>query len=319
MNVSANSSHLPVVDIALATFNGERYLPALLDSIKQQTHRNWHLIAGDDGSTDKTMNILHTFAAANSARTTLLPATDRRGTKENFSRILQAGCSDYTVLADQDDVWLPKKIEQSLALAQTIENENTAGLPVLVHSDASVTNDSLEILDPSLWHHQNLNPDYGMTFKNLMVQNVITGCTALFNRALLERTLPIPDECIMHDWWIALTAAAFGRIDYLTTPLLLYRQHADNQIGAKQWSARHVVSECASGIRALKTRIKATQQQAETFHSRFAGQSGQNIQDFLHAYEKLSHLGPIRRRLLAARYGFHKCGMVRTAGFYTAL
>ena len=319
MNNSPNPIRLPVGDIALATFNGECYLPELLDSIRQQTHDNWHLIVGDDGSTDRTVEILNAFATAHPAQTTLLPATKRLGAKDNFSRILQACRSDYAMPADQDDVWLPNKIELSLRLALEIEGKHPTGTPVLVHSDASVTDETLQLLDPSFWHHQNLCPEYGMKFKNLLVQNVITGCTVLANRALLDITLPIPTEAIVHDWWMGLTAAAFGKIGYLTEPTLLYRQHADNQVGAKEWSAQHIADEATSGIRALRKRINATQQQATAFKTRFTGKLGTNEQEVLDAYIQLRSHGPISRRLLAARYGLHKCGILRTAGFYAAL
>jgi glycosyltransferase involved in cell wall biosynthesis len=319
MNTSPNPRQSPAVDIALATFNGERYLPDLLESIKQQTHNNWHIIAGDDGSTDQTAEILNAFSVDHPSRTTLLPVTKRLGAKGNFSRILQACRSEYVLPADQDDVWLPHKIERSLHLAQAIEKENPAGTPVLVHSDASVTDETLQILDPSLWHHQNLCPEYGLKFKNLLVQNVITGCTVLANRTLLNMALPISPESVMHDWWLGLTAAAFGKIGYLTEPSLLYRQHTGNQLGAKEWSPRYVATEAVSGIDVLKKRIHATQQQAASFKTRFAEQLGTNEQIVLDAYIRLSHCDPIRRRLLAAHHRFHKCGILRTAGFYTAL
>ena len=319
MNNSPNSSQHSAVDIALATFNGERYLPELLDSIQQQTHDNWHLIVGDDGSTDGTVEILNAFATAHPAQTTLLPATNQLGVKDNFSRILQACRSDYAMPADQDDVWLPNKIECSLHLAQTLEMGHQANTPVLVHSDASVTNETLQLLDPSFWHHQNLCPEYGLKFKNLLVQNVITGCTVLANRALLDMALPIPPESIVHDWWMGLTAAAFGKIGYLTEPTLLYRQHANNQVGAKEWSTQHIAGETASGIHALRKRINATQQQAAAFKTRFAGQLGPHEQDVLDAYIQLRSRGPIARRLLAAHHRLHKCGILRTIGFYVAL
>ena len=319
MNNSANSSTLPVVDIALATFNGERHLPEFLASIEKQTYINWHLVAGDDGSTDKTTEILKTFAATHSGRTTLLPGTPPLGIKDNFSRILQACRHDYTALADQDDIWLAGKIKNSVHRIQVVEKEVPKGVPVLVHSDATVTDDNLNVLDQSLWHHQHLCPEYGLKFKNLLVQNVITGCTTMINRALLDLALPIPNESMMHDWWLGLVAAAFGKISYLPEPSLLYRQHAGNQIGAKRWSTRYIAGEAASGLDALRKRIRATQRQAEEFSARFPEHLGVGEQDVLDAYTQLNSHGTVARRLIAARWRFHKCGAIRTIGFYAAL
>ncbi len=319
MNNSPNPSQLPTVDIALATFNGERYLPELLNSIEQQTYSRWNLIVGDDGSTDGTVEILNRFAAAHPTQTILLRHTDSLSAKNNFSRILEESRSDYAMPADQDDVWLPNKIERCLRHAQAIELENQADTPVLVHSDASVTDDALQLLDPSLWHHQNLCPKYGLKFKNLLVQNVITGCTMLLNRPLLDLALPIPPESIMHDWWIGLTAAAFGRIGYIPEPTILYRQHAENKIGAKKWSARYIANETASGLPALRKRIYASQQQAVAFKQRFKSQLGVAESTILDVYTQLSGHGSVSRRILAARQRLHKCGILRTAGFYSAL
>lgn len=314
-----NSSQTPTVDIALTTCNGEKYLPELLQSIEQQTYRRWNLIVGDDVSTDKTIEILTDFAVSHPDKVTILSSTERTGVTANFSRILKAGNAAYAMPADQDDIWLPNKIEITLQRSRTIESETEEGTPVLVHTDAIVTNENGENLNHSLWQYQNFNPEYGLKLKNLMVQNVITGCTTLINRPLLSLALPIPSRSIMHDWWLGLVAAAFGKIDYINEPTLFYRQHADNQIGAKRWSTQHIANEAASGLDALRKRIHATQRQAEEFNARFAGHLRRNEQNVLDAYTQLNSRGAVTRRLIAARRRFHKCGMLRTAGFYAAL
>lgn len=202
-----NNTPTPAVDIALATYNGEPYLPQLLKSIEKQEYGHWHLIAGDDGSTDQTTRILEGFADKHPNKTTILPAGKQQGTTANFSRTLQACRSCYVMPADQDDIWLSNKISTSLRCVRALEHQLPSDTPVLIHTDASVTDHQGRLIARSFWHHQNLSPKFGLKFKNLLVQNVITGCTMLTNRPLLDLALPIPPESILHDWWLGLTAA----------------------------------------------------------------------------------------------------------------
>ena len=314
-----NNIRTPTVDIALATYNGERYLPELLSSIEQQNYSNWHLFVGDDGSCDNTMEILNRFAADHPSRTTILPATDQLGTTANFSRILQASRSGYVTTADQAHIWRPNKLETSLRMAKMVEAKAPPETPVLIHTDAYVTNEASQITGNSFWKHQHLNPEYGLKFKNLLIQNVITGCTILVNRSLLKMALPIPPESIMHDWWLGLTAAAFGKIGYISEPTLLYRQHPNNQLGAKRWSARLIANEAASGIPALRKRIEATRRQASAFQKHFSGMLKSEEKEILNIYTQLTNLPLAARRVTAAHRRLHKCGILRTIGFYTAL
>lgn len=314
-----NNTPTPAVDIALATYNGEPYLPQLLKSIEKQEYGHWHLIAGDDGSTDQTTRILEEFANKHPNKTTILPAGKQQGTTANFSRTLQACRSCYVMPADQDDIWLSNKISTSLRCVRALEHQLPSDTPVLIHTDASVTDHQGRLIARSFWHHQNLSPKFGLKFKNLLVQNVITGCTMLTNRPLLDLALPIPPESILHDWWLGLTAAAFGQIDYIREPTLQYRQHAENQVGAKKWSPQTVAHEAASGIPALQKRIAATLKQATAFKTRFNGQLKANEQAVLDVYTEMLRHRPAARKICAARQRLHKCGFLRTIGFYAAL
>jgi glycosyltransferase involved in cell wall biosynthesis len=311
--------HTPTVDIALATYNGEPYLEELLHSIAEQTYTNWQLIAGDDGSTDNTIEILRAFSAAYPQKVTLLPCGNRLGVKANFSRIMSACQSNYVLLADQDDIWLPNKIKISLQHTRTVEAETEDGAPILVHTDAIVTDEKGDHSSNSLWKYQNLRPEYGLKLKNLMVQNVITGCTMLINRPLLDLALPIPSQSIMHDWWLGLTAAAFGKISFIPTATMEYRQHSHNHIGAKQWSHWFIMQEASLGTKALKQRIDASIEQARKFREFFGNNLNTADRELLDAYIRLPAMSSVPRKIIAAKKGFHKCGILRTAGLYAAL
>ena len=112
------------------------------------------------------------------------------------------------MLADQDDVWLPEKIAVLLGRMRRLEAELGQRTPILVHSDLVVVDSSLRKLHPSFWACRRLDPVRGATLRRLAVENVVAGCSAMINRALAEECLPIPQQAIMHDWWMALVAAA---------------------------------------------------------------------------------------------------------------
>jgi len=309
----------PQIDVALATFNGARFLPEFLESLLHQSRTNWHIYAGDDGSTDATAQILESFYTRYPDRITLLPPGNRLGAKANFSRILCACRSDYVLLADQDDIWLPKKIEILLKRILTTEKEYRANTPILVHSDLTVIDPAGNEISPSFWRYQHISPNYGKVLKNCMIQNTVTGCACILNRALLETALPVPETAIMHDWWLALTASALGTIDHLSTPLVQYRQHAANAIGQKKWGVARILSEICSGRESLHERIRRTELQAGSFLNRFADKLNCGDLTLLEAFSTLEHLPPLKKRKVALLYRLRKCGLVRTAGFYVAL
>jgi hypothetical protein len=135
------------------------------------------------------------------------------------------------MLSDQDDVWLPSKIIKNLARICQIE-KNQPEKPCLIFSDKEVVDAKLKRIHASYFQLKKIPTQWYENLDNLLQQNMISGCTMLFNRALLEKALPIPDNCFMHDWWLVLFAKAYGEIALINEPLVKYRQHAHNQMGA---------------------------------------------------------------------------------------
>jgi hypothetical protein len=145
------------------------------------------------------------------------------------------------MLMDQDDVWRADKIERQTALMRAEEARLGFGAPILVHSDLELIDRAGRTIHPSFMAYQHIRNEASAPLRTLLVQNYVTGCTVLANRPLLDVALPIPPAAMVHDWWLALVAAAVGSIRYDATPTVGYRQHAANQIGAKRWR-RGVVS-----------------------------------------------------------------------------
>lgn len=226
----------PLVDILLATCNGERFLAPQLQSLLAQSHAHWRLWVSDDGSRDGTRDILQRNQAALGDRLVILPGSGPgAGAMRNFERLMQASADDgraaWIAFCDQDDVWQPHKIERLLAAMRALEKEVGAATPCLVHSDLAVVDEQLRVIAPSFAAHERIDPAQ-VNPRTLLSVNLVTGCATLINRALLELALPLPAEALMHDWWLALLSGGGAR-RYLAEPLVLYRQHGRNQLGAR--------------------------------------------------------------------------------------
>lgn len=222
------------VDILLATYQGDEFLEELLKSIFTQRHQSFHLWIRDDGSTDKTSEILANWSKTFPNNITIIPSTISLGAKGSFCELIRFSQAPYIMFADQDDVWLPFKIEASLDLMHRMERQYDSHIPLLVHSDLRVVDENLKEISPSYWKYTGINPNKS-DLNYLLTQNIVTGCSVMINKSLANLALPIPAEAIMHDWWIALVAASFGHIGFLSQPTILYRQHTQNNIGAKRY------------------------------------------------------------------------------------
>jgi len=224
------------VAILLASYNGAAFIEQQLESIQKQSCESWHLFIRDDGSDDNTLAIIEQYAHSDDRISIISDEQGNLGAAKNFSCLLddvvQRGY-EYVFLSDQDDVWETDKMCLQLLRMQQVEHDAHAGSPVLVYSDLALVDSKLERLHPSSFMtYQGMNNQRDDPLSVLLVQNYITGCTVLINRQLLELALPVPYECVMHDWWLALCAASCGKISYVDTPLVKYRQHGGNEVGA---------------------------------------------------------------------------------------
>lgn len=280
----------PLVDLLLATYNGARHLPAQLDSILGQTHQNFRLLVSDDGSRDETLAVLSRYEERFAGRLIVLPnPAPGRGTVCNFENLMQAclsdGLADWAAFCDQDDVWLPRKVEAALAAMQSLEARVGREAPCVVHSDLVVVDEALNVIHPSFAGHQRLDPAH-CSATSLLSINQVTGCAMMVNRALLQAALPLPASAIMHDWWCALLAGSGGR-SFLSEPLILYRQHGANQLGAKArtWRNRvaRLLGDAPGVVRRVRTLGRATYAQSEALRQRLAdrGLDGRYVEDYL--------------------------------------
>ena len=240
--------HLPTVEVALATFNSERFLPDLLDSLFDQLYQDFTILIADDASTDSTLSIVARYAELHPGRINRLPgASQRRGLIATFSALLNGLEADYALLCDHDDIWLPEKIKVCVEEMMAFEATEGCATPLLLHTDLIVVGENLELRAPSCFRYQGVRPRRN-SLANLLMANTVTGCASIFNRPLYERARPIPPEAAMHDHWLAVVAAATGKIRYLDRATMLYRQHDDNAIGATRWGIRSILSRASATL-----------------------------------------------------------------------
>ena len=228
-----------LVAIVLCTFNGSKFIEALMDSIIVQTYENWELWISDDGSKDNTISVVRQYAEFYPEKIHILPEHAPLGACTNFLKTLtgaQLNEAEYYMFADQDDVWFPDKIEKLVAAMRMEEQSERKETPLLIHSDCRVTDQNLQTIASSFTEYMGYNQSM-KSLPHLLVQNNVVGASVLFNRALRNRIHSVPQSAVMHDHWIALVAAAFGRIGYLPEATYDYRQHAENVIGARKGGA----------------------------------------------------------------------------------
>lgn len=219
------------IAILMATYNGEKYICQQIDSILSQTCKDWELYIHDDGSTDNTIAAVESYVEKYPNKIHLIDGKSTGGAKYNFFYMFGQVEAPYYMTCDQDDVWLDKKIELTYDKMLTIENK--ADVPCLVYTELRVVDSELNTIADTMSGYQSLDC-HKRTINQFILQNSVTGCTMMVNRALRDKMLRITDidNTIMHDWWAALVAAQFGKTGFIDEPTILYRQHGDNSLGA---------------------------------------------------------------------------------------
>ncbi|MEM9342003.1 MAG: glycosyltransferase family 2 protein [Pseudomonadota bacterium] len=220
---------VPPVTILMALYNGARYLPEQLDSIARQTHRNWSLLIHDDASDDTGPTIAKAFASTLRNRNIRVLRNKRRlGAAQAFLQLVRAAPSGAIAFSDQDDVWMPEKLERAMGFL----NDVPAHLPALYCGRTIVTDARLQ--------RQGLSPRFRRppSFGNALVQNIAAGNTIVMNETaarLLRTGAEAASDVVAHDWFAyLLITGAGGQVIFDEDPHVLYRQHTQNHVGANQ-------------------------------------------------------------------------------------
>lgn len=313
---SPTHSDLPDVDVLVATYNGEQYLPDLLDSLLRQSHDRINVIVGDDGSTDGTRQVVERYRGRfRSLEIHDFSAAAEHGARANFSRLMAKASASYVMFCDQDDVWLPEKVALTLRAMLSLEASHGRDRPTLVHTDLRVVDRDLKPLADSMWHSQQIRPER-VSLQKMLVENSVTGCTAMINRSLLALVGTIPDRAIMHDWWIALAAVCFGAVAHLDERTILYRQHGGNSIGAKRWSFSAVYAQFVdvlAGEAAVRS-VEKTIDQAAAFHALYGDRMRPEQRSLVKAYAEIRTMPSLSRKAFLIRSGLIKSKWQKSLG-----
>lgn len=199
-----------MITVCIPTFNGALYIGAQLESILVSP-LIMEVIVSDDGSTDDTVEIVKSF---NDSRIKMVQGP-RAGPIGNYELLLSLASGEYIFLSDQDDVWLPNKVEVMLAHLHDVD---------LAVSDCTVVDSQLNLLHPSFFALRNSGP--GLAHN--LLRNSYIGCCIALRRRLLNHALPFPPHLPMHDWWLGLVAETFGDVAFIDQPLMMYRRHSSN-------------------------------------------------------------------------------------------
>lgn len=221
-----------LISIALTTYNGEKYLSKLLNSIFSQTYKNIEVIVCDDLSQDSTVDILQEYSKKFNLK--YFVNDNRLGVVKNFEKAISLCNGQFIALADQDDIWLPNKLE---ILYDTINRDEKI---LCVLSDAYVIDNNDKIISESFIKY--IGVDKKTDFLSFLFGSRFPGCTFLIRKRLVTEALPFPDEVCHHDWWLNLVASKKGVVQYINDKLIYYRIHDSNVTGALKCSLKELVN-----------------------------------------------------------------------------
>lgn len=304
----------PPVEILLAAFNGGRFIAEQIDSLRQQSYRDFCVLMLDDGSEDDTPAFLDSLVREDPVRFRRIPDWPRRrGAAASFGRLLEASTAPRVMFCDQDDVWVPTKIERTLEEMDRAERDTGRDMPTAVFTDLQIVDEELCRISPSYWTYRNINPSR-LALRQILTQNVMSGMTMMLNRPLVDLCLPIPSEALMHDYWVALTASAMGRLVYLPRATVLYRQHQHNVVGARGGWFSAITTRARQGIGVAREQFYLHVEQARVFLERYRPYLNARQIRLLEAFHTLGSQGFFQRRLTLLRHRTLKCGFLRNLG-----
>lgn len=312
-----------IVNIILASYNGEKYIKEQIDSIINSYFTNWKLYIFDDGSTDDTCQIvedyvkkypekIHFHRNEKNKGVTLnfLDAINQIDKINNYAENVIEG-NHYYMFCDQDDVWMPDKIERTLNQMKKAEKKYGADSILAVYTDAVVVDAKLEQIHPSFHKTSKFRTDQ-VDLAHILMENKMIGCTIMFNNPLKQKVVNLPKNVRYHDWWIALIASAFGHITYLPEPTLLYRQHSNNVVGNQSFVS--YVQNRITSLRYQKEAVNKTILQGKDFYFAYKNELNQANKKLVYTFANLNNTNWLMKRVVIVKNGYIKSGMIRNLG-----
>ncbi len=299
--------------ILVATYNGEKYLDVQLQSIIDQTFESFVCYIQDDGSNDGTIDIIRKYESLYPEKFIFLPPKQGLGAARNFLSLADYVRKNteepYIFFCDQDDYWAPTKIERQIELLKT--NERVLQ-PLLVYCDQEIVDGDLNTIAASGMHYIKRKAGVDDSFKRLTFWNCAAGCTLCFNRCLLNVAIDglDIDRVVMHDWWFMLVARCYGNILYVDEPLMKYRQHGYNALGANDKSfcrrVRKYLHAFRKSVNRKKAHVLKSEIQIGALHhlngKDYSNKYGGEIKEFL----RIKGMCKVKRMYMFARRDYFK-------------
>ncbi len=304
------------IAVLLASYNGTKFIEEQLKSLFDQTYKDFAVFISDDGSNDDTLIKEQKFAENYPDRLFVYSrSSKKRGAKNNFLDLCNMALetdADYFMFCDQDDVWIPDKIRLTVNEMQKLEGDN---IPVLIHTDLSVVDSELRTIDKSFVKYRGIDP-HCIMLNRLLIQNNVTGCTAMLNRALLEKGMQFKDteKLIMHDWWFALVACLFGKIRFIDIPTVKYRQYGGNVVGASKVNSLSFIRKRLGNLDFVKKSLKLPSIQAEELRDTYGNELDPKSLATITAMAELPNKKKLGRICSILRHRLYKQGTVQIIG-----
>lgn len=306
----------------MATYNGEKYVREQIVSILNQSYSEWKLYVRDDGSTDHTIDIINEYQSIYPEKIVFIQdRSNLKGSKENFSIIYETvEEADYYAFCDQDDIWYPNKLLDIISVIKKYDR-----IPTLIYHDVKLVDEKLNDIANSFFKYTSLSLGGENNIHQTLQYNCVPGCTMLLNKKLKGMIQSIPNECIMHDWWILLvTLCLEGNIVYLDKVLGQYRQHNNNQIGAvkgknilqmfiKCFDVHRVRYYINNNRRMRQERITQTEELLKQYGDKITSNNLEIIMDYL---DILKSNKKIRNLIKARKDGYIFYNLIYMMKFY---
>ncbi len=209
------------LQVLMSAYNGEKFIIEQLDSIFAQTYPDVEVLVRDDGSKDSTLDLLNEYQKTHPGLK--IYSEKNIGLVKSFLKLVSLSDADYVAFSDQDDYWLPEKLEKAVNKLEKVNG------PALYCSNQILTDGKLNPLDNS-----NM-PSYTAGFGNALIETICTGCTCVMNKELVDNIKAhMPENAIWHDWWAYLVASYIGTVIFDEEAYIYYRQHGGNKLGASR-------------------------------------------------------------------------------------
>lgn len=292
------------IAVLMSTYNGEDYISEQIRSILNQTVSDFTLYIRDDGSTDSTVRIINTYSKKDSRIRLIQDDMQNLGPRDSFFRLLNVINADYYFFCDQDDVWKNNKIQIMIERLKDYKND----IPLLAYSNLKCIDKNGEKLQGFSSFENMVNTD----IKNIdyFQTNNIPGCTMVINKKTADifkmggiKQQLNQEDIQMHDWWIALIAAVFGRIVHVNKTLVYYRQHSNNTLGAGvKRSKIQKIKNVFNMQKKIKLSLNEAIMQTKYFNEVYGKYVNNNMKTFIEKFSNYSSLSFVDKIKFIKKY-----------------